>query len=140
MANISKSVFHGTLAQNGFSWTYSPTENYIGLDTLEFEVTNGISTTLHRFIFKVFDAATPNILVKDDYFYSLKGQYVVCDLLKNDFDMVLNVSLSVQPQNGSLVKWPMVYINILQILVSKGLMSLYIMHVILRPMFVNMVL
>lgn len=104
VANISKSVSHGTLAQNGLSWTFSPTENYIGLDTLEFEVTNGISTALHRFIFKVFDAATPNILVKDDYFYSLKGQYVVCDLLKNDFDMVLNVSLSVQPQNGSLVK------------------------------------
>ncbi len=104
ISEISRQVSHGSVIQNDFKWTYTPVENYIGLDTLELMATNGISSAIHRFVFKVFDASTPNILVNDDYFYSLKGQYVVCDLLKNDFDMVLNVNISVQPQNGTLIK------------------------------------
>jgi len=99
-----KPVVHGTLNISGFRYQYQPDEGYTGSDTLEIEVGKTGDIAVHRFVFKIFDAQTPNILVADDYFYSIKGQNVTCDLLDNDFDMILNVTVEILPEHGTLVK------------------------------------
>lgn len=99
-----KTVANGTLAVSGFRYTYQPDQDFAGTDTLELEVGKPGDAATHRFVFKVFDAAQPNILVYDDYFYSIKSQNVLCDLLANDFYMDLNVDIEIQPENGTLVK------------------------------------
>ncbi|MCO6462114.1 MAG: T9SS type A sorting domain-containing protein [Saprospiraceae bacterium] len=102
--NTVHNTAHGSITHNGFEWTYTPDTDYIGTDTLQIEVGTSGNSAVHQFLFKIIDASPANVLVNNDYFYSLKSQNVVCNVLENDFDMVLYVTIEAQPDNGTLVK------------------------------------
>lgn len=104
LVNTVQFPSHGTLTHNGYQWNYSPDTDYVGLDTLRIKVGKDGNTAIHQFLFKIIDGTSANILVNNDYFYSLKSQSINCNVLENDFDMVLYVTIDVQPENGTLTK------------------------------------
>ncbi|HQW12749.1 MAG TPA: Ig-like domain-containing protein [Saprospiraceae bacterium] len=97
---VSLNSHHGTTSLDGYEITYTPDSAYVGLDTFKLSFTNGNAE--HEFVINVTDEPAPNVLVEDDYFYTLTNHAVKTDLLRNDFTRDLVVSIFDEPVHGTL--------------------------------------
>ena len=91
---------HGLTSLDGYQLTYTPNQDFVGWDTLTLVSNLG---KIHNIHFKILDANPPNVLVKDDYFFTLTNKRVICEVLKNDFTSDLAVTVIDQPEHGNLV-------------------------------------
>ncbi|MBK8354814.1 MAG: T9SS type A sorting domain-containing protein [Saprospiraceae bacterium] len=95
---------HGSLTVLNDEITYRPDSAWVGVDTVTINVGTENNNSLHTFYFKVFDFDQPNMLAFDDYFYTLKNQFVSINVLKNDFTTALEVEIFEAPEHGTLLK------------------------------------
>lgn len=101
ITNLVIAPLHGNAQLAGAKITYEPDSSFTGRDTLVVRIGDEV---LHSFNFSVLDFDRPNVLVENDYVYTIVNHAVSFDVLKNDLTNELTVDIFDPTSNGSLVK------------------------------------